>query len=129
MLSTYMSMIRPYTTIHHITLGCKAFSRRNLSSRPVTVSVTSEEVAAKKLGWHNLELATRALHRDGLVVLQDVIEHSKLDHLNTTMIEDALKLQALGDAGPFNYNKGYATSNALNVTSDNQSAIFSKILR
>jgi hypothetical protein len=81
------------------------------------------------LGWHNLELATRALHRDGLVVLQDVIEHSKLDHLNTTMIEDALKLQALGDAGPFNYNKGYATSNALNVTSDNQSAIFSKILR
>lgn len=80
---------------------------RNLSTTPTTVVITSEELAAKQLGWHNLELATRALHRDGLVVLQDVIEHSKLDDLNKTMVQDALKLQALGDDGPFNYNKGY----------------------
>lgn len=81
-------------------------SRRNLSSTPFTVKVTPEEVAARKLGWHNLEMAIRALHRDGLVVLQDVIAHSKLDTLNKTMVGDALKLQALGDDGPFNYNKG-----------------------
>jgi hypothetical protein len=124
-----MSKVRPSTTIRHVSLGCKAFSRRNLSSTPVTVSVTSEEVAARKLGWHNLELATRALHRDGLVVLQDVIKHSKLDSLNKTMVGDALKLQALGDAGPFNYNKGYAASNRANFTSNNQPAIFSKTLR
>ncbi|THW25382.1 hypothetical protein D6D02_06476 [Aureobasidium pullulans] len=73
---------------------------------PVTVPVTGEEVAAKKLGWRNLELATRALHRDGLVVLQDTIAHSRLDALSKTMVQDALKLQAQGDAGPFNYNKG-----------------------
>jgi hypothetical protein len=113
MLSKYMSKVRPSTTIRHIPLRYKTTPRRNLSSTPVTVSVTSEEIAARKLGWHNLELATRALHRDGLVVLQDVIEHSRLDHLNKTMVDDALKLQALGDAGPFNYNKGYATSNKL----------------
>ncbi|KEQ68392.1 hypothetical protein M436DRAFT_58482 [Aureobasidium namibiae CBS 147.97] len=86
--------------------GGKSSSRRNLSSSPVTVHITSQEIAARKLGWHNLEMATRALHRDGLVVLQDVIEHSKLDALNSTMIRDAYKLQALGDDGPFNYNKG-----------------------
>lgn len=80
---------------------------RKLSSTPITVAVTSEELIAKKLGWHNLELATRALHRDGLVVLKDVIEHTKLDALNKTMVQDALQLQALGDEGPFNYNKGY----------------------
>jgi hypothetical protein len=110
MLLKYLSKVRPSTRIRYMPLGYRTTSRRNLSSTPVTVSVTSEEVVARKLGWHNLELATRALHRDGLVVLQDVIEHSKLDHLNKTMVEDALKLQVLGDAGPFNYNKGYATS-------------------
>jgi hypothetical protein len=89
--------------------GLKTVPSRNVSSIPITVPVTQEEVAARKLGWHNLELATRALHRDGLVVLQNVIQHSKLDALNRTMVGDALKLQALGDAGPFNYNKGYAT--------------------
>lgn len=71
--------------------------------------MTSAEVAARRLGWLNLETATRALHRDGLVVLQDAIEHSRLDTLNETMVADALKLQALGDNGPFNYNKGYAS--------------------
>lgn len=59
---------------------------------PVTVPVTEEEVAAKKLCWRNVELATRAPHRDGLVVLQDVIAHSKLDALNKIMVQDALKL-------------------------------------
>lgn len=87
--------------------GTRLHFTRRLSSTPITVAVTPEELAAKKLRWHNLELATRALHRDGLVVLQDVIEHSTLDALNTTMVQNALKLQALGDDGPFNYNKGY----------------------
>ena len=77
-----------------------------LSSVPITVKVSPQEVAAKSLTWQNLELATRAIHRDGLVVLEDVIEHSKLDALNQKMVEDALKLQSAGDASPYNYNKG-----------------------
>jgi len=113
MLSKYIPKARPGTTTRYMSFGGKASSRRNLSSSPVTVQVTSQEIAATKLGWHNLEMATRALHRDGLVVLQDVIGHSKLDALNTTMVRDAYKLQALGDDGPFNYNKGYAASNQM----------------
>lgn len=81
-------------------------SPRQLSSLPISVKVSPQEVSAKCLTWQNLELATRAIHRDGLVVLEDVIEHSKLDRLNLKMAEDALKLQAAGDASPYNYNKG-----------------------
>lgn len=58
------------------------------------------------MSWKNLELATRAFHRDGLVVLEDVIDHAKLDYLNEKMVEDARTLQSLGDASPYNYNKG-----------------------
>lgn len=113
MLSKYICKARPAIGARHMVPVSKRYSYRNLSSSPVTVLVTSEEVAARRLGWHNLEMATRALHRDGLVVLQDVIEHSKLGALNKTMVGDALKLQALGDDGPFNYNKGYANGNKL----------------
>ncbi|KAH0191139.1 phytanoyl-CoA dioxygenase family protein, partial [Aureobasidium melanogenum] len=97
---------------------------RKLSSTPITVAVTSEELIAKKLGWHNLELATRALHRDGLVVLKDVIEHTKLDALNKTMVQDALQLQALGDEGPFNYNKGNIQQDPPMTKSHFDSSIF-----
>ena len=79
---------------------------RNLSSLPITIPVSSQEVASKALSWPNLERATRALHRDGLVVLEDVIDHDVLDMLNVKMVEDSLTLQAAGDASPYNYNKG-----------------------
>ncbi len=68
--------------------------------------VSPQEVYARSLTLQNLELATRALHRDGLVVLEDVIDHSKLDFLNQKMLEDAYTLQSAGDASPYNYNKG-----------------------
>ncbi|KAL1624736.1 hypothetical protein SLS56_007712 [Neofusicoccum ribis] len=77
-----------------------------LPSTPISVKVSRSEVNAGKLDWRNVEIATRALHRDGLVVLEDVIEHERLDRLNRKMVEDAYALQALGDDGPFNYNKG-----------------------
>ncbi|KAG9962738.1 phytanoyl-CoA dioxygenase family protein, partial [Aureobasidium melanogenum] len=105
-------------------IGGRLQPTRESSSTPITVAVTSEELVAKKLGWHNLELATRALHRDGLVVLQDVIEHSKLDALNKTMVQDALKLQALGDDGPFNYNKGNIQQDPPMTKSHFNSSIF-----
>jgi hypothetical protein len=43
-----------------------------------------------------------------LIVLEDVIEHEKLDFLNEKMVTDATYLQSLGDKGPYNYNKGCA---------------------
>jgi hypothetical protein len=83
---------------------------RRLSSLPKAVSVSPEERQSGTLSWKNFELATRALHHDGLVVLEDVIPHDKLDFLNKKMVEDALFLQSAGDAMPFNYNKGYTST-------------------
>ncbi|KAF2100735.1 phytanoyl-CoA dioxygenase family protein [Rhizodiscina lignyota] len=77
-----------------------------LSSEPIAVAVTQQELNDGRLSWPHLELAIRALHRDGLVVLEDVIDHSELDFLNATMAEDARILQAAGEDGPYNFNKG-----------------------
>lgn len=79
---------------------------RSLSSQPLTVHVAPDEVSAGRLTWQNLELAVRAIHRDGLVVLENIIEHDRLDNLNARMVEDARYLQSAGDASPFNYHKG-----------------------
>lgn len=81
-------------------------SQAELPSTPISVKVSEKEVATGRLSWRNVEIATRALQRDGLVVLEDLIEHARLDRLNKKMVEDAYALQALGDDGPFNYNKG-----------------------
>lgn len=78
-----------------------------LSSLPKVVHISPEEISAGRLTWNNLELATRALHHDGLVILEDAIPHSKLDLLNGKMIADARILAAAGDASPYNYHKGY----------------------
>lgn len=89
------------------TISVRLFaSHANLPSTPISVKVSKAEVEAGELGWRNVEIATRALYRDGLVVLEDLIKHENLDKLNTKMVEDAYVLQAMGDDGPFNYNKG-----------------------
>lgn len=84
--------------------------RRRLSSLPKAVLVSPVERQSGTLSWRNLELATRALQHDGIVVLEDAIPHAKLDFLNEKMVKDALFLQSAGDAIPFNYNKGFFLS-------------------
>ena len=79
-----------------------------LPSTPTSVRA-SQEILGKQLSCRNLELAIRALHRDGLVVIENVIDHSKLDSLNERMTEDARILQSADDASPYNYNKGSVT--------------------
>lgn len=78
----------------------------NKRSFPHIVNVSPAEKSAGALNWKNLELATRALHQDGLVVLENAISHSKLDFLNKKMVQDALTLQSKGESSPYNYNKG-----------------------
>ncbi|KAJ3494803.1 hypothetical protein NLG97_g3838 [Lecanicillium saksenae] len=60
--------------------------------------------------------ATRAslrhVHRDGIVVIEDVVPYDALDSLNSKMVEDARTLQARGEDGPFNYNLGNLQQNA-----------------
>ncbi|KAI4672459.1 uncharacterized protein J4E78_000960 [Alternaria triticimaculans] len=76
-----------------------------LSSTPISIVPSASEVKAGELNQRNLEIATRALSRDGLVVLEDMIDHAVLDWLNKKMVQDALELQGRKDS-PFNYNKG-----------------------
>jgi hypothetical protein len=78
----------------------------NSTSFPHVVHVSPEEKSSGTLTWKNLELANRALHHDGLVVLENAISHSKLDFLNMKMVQDALTLSSAGEDSPYNYNKG-----------------------
>ncbi|EUC41860.1 hypothetical protein COCMIDRAFT_105064 [Bipolaris oryzae ATCC 44560] len=76
-----------------------------LSSTPISVVPSASEIKNGALGQRNLEIAIRALARDGLVVLEDMVDHAVLDRLNKKMVQDAYELQARKDS-PFNYNKG-----------------------
>jgi hypothetical protein len=77
-----------------------------LTAQPVSIYTHPEERASGKLGERNLEIAVRHVRKDGLVVVQDAIEHSILDKLNQKMVQDALELRSRGENSPFNYNKG-----------------------
>lgn len=94
-----------------------------LSPLPLTVTPTPQELSEQRLSWRNLELATRALHRDGLVVIENAVEHAKLDVLNQKMVQDALVLQSAGDNSPYNFHKGSVSSwtrASLSLTSPTQ---------
>jgi hypothetical protein len=69
-----------------------------LPTTPVSVPVSAAEKEAGRLTQRNLETATRALVRDGLVVLEDLIDHAVLDRLNEKMVEDAYELQSRKDS-------------------------------
>ena len=76
-----------------------------LSSTPISIVPSQSEIKKGLLDQRNLEIAVRALSRDGLVVLEDMVDHATLDRLNVKMVEDAYELQSRKDS-PFNYNKG-----------------------
>lgn len=83
-----------------------AYDHENLPSEPATIHPSRSELLNARLSPRNLELAVRHLHRDGLVIVADVVPHADLDALNAKMVQDALYLRSLGDKGPFNYNLG-----------------------
>jgi hypothetical protein len=76
-----------------------------LPSTPISIVPSPAEVKDGRLDQRNLEIAVRALARDGLVVLENLVDHATLDRLNGKMVEDAYELQSRKDS-PFNYNKG-----------------------
>jgi hypothetical protein len=79
--------------------------KMSLPVHPISIKVTNDEIQVQKLNWQNLEIATRGLHRDGLIVLENTIPHSTLDKLNSKMVQDAYTLQNKKDS-PYNYNRG-----------------------
>ncbi|KAF2645554.1 phytanoyl-CoA dioxygenase family protein [Massarina eburnea CBS 473.64] len=76
-----------------------------LLSTPITITPSSSEIKNRALNQKSLEIATRALARDGLVVIEDLVPHSVLDSLNEKMVKDAYELQNREDS-PFNYHRG-----------------------
>lgn len=76
-----------------------------LSSTPISVIPSDAELKDGLLNQRNLEIAVRAIARDGLVVIEDMVDDTTLDSLNVKMVEDAYKLQASKNS-PYNYNKG-----------------------
>ncbi|KAI1173034.1 hypothetical protein F4777DRAFT_559334 [Nemania sp. FL0916] len=98
------SQLRAYMTLgRRLTLQRRPLSTRGM---PQVVRPTAEEVKRKKLSEKNLEIAVRSVHLDGLVVVEGIVPHQDIDHLNKKMVQDARILQARGEDSPFNYNVG-----------------------
>jgi hypothetical protein len=79
-----------------------------MSTEPIHIKPSTQEIKEGRLSPQNIERALYALHFDGLVVLENAVDHDHLDALNVVMVKDAACLQSLGDAGPYNYHKGYS---------------------
>ena len=69
-----------------------------LSSTPISIAVSAAEKSSGRLEQRNLEIATRALVRDGLIVLEDMIDCAVLDRFNEKMVKDAYELQSRKDS-------------------------------
>jgi ectoine hydroxylase-related dioxygenase (phytanoyl-CoA dioxygenase family) len=60
------------------------------SSPQVTlVKLSPGELATQQIGSHNLQHAIEALHRDGIVVLENAVDTAHLDKLNDRMVPEA----------------------------------------
>lgn len=106
-----------------LTLG-----RRFVSSSPLMIRPSRDELSHGRLTSRNLEKAVRSLHEDGLVVIENAIPHEDLDHLNMKMVQDALHLQSRGKDMPFNYNAGNSMLFLLRLHSRSAKTILTAIL-
>lgn len=99
------------------------------SPTPTSIKPSPTELKNEKLESRNLEIAVCQIHLDGLVVVEDVIPHAEIDHLNEKMVEDAKILLEMKEKGPFNYNQGNLQQDAPPVAEFFHPAIFmSKLL-
>ena len=71
-----------------------------------TITPSAAEVANMKLSSHNLQAALEAMHHDGMVAVEDVVDLGAIDALNEAMKRDTETLLARGKDGPYNYNLG-----------------------
>lgn len=95
-----------------------------LTNHPTSIRPSRDEIKHERLSDQNLEVAIRSLHHDGLVVIENVIPHDCLDHLNKRMVEDAYYLQSKKENSPFNYNPGNIQQDAPPVREYFEPSIF-----
>lgn len=79
---------------------------RASQSGPRSIRASDAEAQAGRLSERNLEIAVRHVLKDGLVVIENAIDHKVLDELNRKMVQDAIFLANKKEGNPFNYNKG-----------------------
>jgi ectoine hydroxylase-related dioxygenase (phytanoyl-CoA dioxygenase family) len=94
------------------------------SNQVPSIKVSADEVKSGRLTERHLEQAVRALVFEGLVVVENAVEHSVLDKLNEKMVKDATYLRSLGEKGPFNYNQGNLQQDAPPVREHFDPSIF-----
>ncbi|KAB5591235.1 Phytanoyl-CoA dioxygenase [Ceratobasidium theobromae] len=86
--------------------GLRSFASQATSlPRIRSLTPSSSELAARKLGPTNVLRALEALNEDGIVMLENVVNEKHLDALNERMVPDAYTLQHMKDS-PYNYNRG-----------------------
>jgi len=86
-----------------------------LSISPTRITPTPREIHESKLSSQNVERALYALHFDGLVVLENVVDHTHLSILNDAMAKDTEFLASLGEESPYNYHQGTSTYYVFNL--------------
>ncbi|BEI80790.1 hypothetical protein CcaverHIS002_0113190 [Cutaneotrichosporon cavernicola] len=83
-----------------------ATSPQTVAPPLVAITPSRQEISAARLDARSIQRALEALSRDGIVVVEDVVDHDAIDALNAVMVKDAATLIARGTHGPFNYNLG-----------------------
>lgn len=78
--------------------------RRGLATTAHTQSIRSikpgrDEKASGRLTQRNMQQALEALTHDGIVMLEDVVDHEAIDKLDRVMRADAQLLMNMGDDG------------------------------
>ncbi|WWC87480.1 uncharacterized protein L201_002370 [Kwoniella dendrophila CBS 6074] len=72
----------------------------------VTLRLSEAERSTYRLSQRSLQTALEAMHRDGVLVIEDIVDKKAIDRLNERMKKDAITLMERGEDGPFNYNLG-----------------------
>lgn len=97
---------------------------RFASTQVCSISASPTEAQLGRLTEQNLEKAIRHLTDDGLVVVENAIEHHHLEKLEKKMTEDALYLSGRGKDSPFNYNVGNIQQDAPPIKAFFERSIF-----
>ncbi|KAJ5801673.1 uncharacterized protein N7518_003741 [Penicillium psychrosexuale] len=114
----------PTVLSRHYQIRSLATQLGKITSYPKSIRPSQDEIKNGRLSRQNLEIAMRSLHRDGLVVVENVIPHDCLNRLNKKMVEDAYYLQSKKEDIPFNYNLGNIQQDAPPVREFFEPSIF-----
>lgn len=90
-----------------------ASTRSSAATPPPSSSVTSitlspAELSSKRLTSHHLQASLEALHRDGILILNNAVSTDHIDKLNQRMVPEALALHARSTT---HHNFGHGTGN------------------